>query len=447
MSSTPLIDQLRSEGAWDSRGKFHLDLLRRSHQIFQLQIQQPHLYLLKIIQAAVAAGTGQIQLDWTASQIRLTCPLRDIQCDALKGFFGEETSAPSGWLDHLTQGIMLATLAPGRGFQLKLWDGRQGCEISPDGISWLESSRPAGLQLEFRRAASEWWHFRARHQADRQLWQTLQQRLQFCPAPIVVNQRMLNAGDLDLFPWFKVRPEAQRDALEKMVCSNDTWLLHSLEFGQGFAFRSLCNHYRLHQPSCVALIKHSRNPDSQVAILHSPGDIVPVEAVDTERLRQIAGTDRDLILNFSDPSFGSQRTTYNVQLLRATSRFQLTDLRDETGFPVPLCPVSLSTLLALSIVPQSQSLFAGVQDGLLLDPLPLPNGPPGGLAIVHAPHWKTDLSLLQPVVDAELRAEQDSYAKALNKLLAEARGWLQDPELKRNLDLPDSVAPAWQAAP
>ncbi|CAN0447381.1 unnamed protein product, partial [Phaeothamnion confervicola] len=61
------LDQLHAEGKLDSHGQFTLDLAAQARKLGHDSGADPALCLLKMVQAAVASGAGEIHLTTTRS--------------------------------------------------------------------------------------------------------------------------------------------------------------------------------------------------------------------------------------------------------------------------------------------------------------------------------------------------------------------------------------------
>ena len=62
-----LLAELRQDGQLEAGiGYFTIDLIRRSQKPFSIQVHHPQLFLLKLIQMAVAAGAPSIHVTLNA---------------------------------------------------------------------------------------------------------------------------------------------------------------------------------------------------------------------------------------------------------------------------------------------------------------------------------------------------------------------------------------------
>lgn len=70
-----LLSQLRQEGRLDSQGTLCVDWERGLRQLWKCQFELPGLYLLKLIQAAVALGARSIATELGATRVRFEAVL------------------------------------------------------------------------------------------------------------------------------------------------------------------------------------------------------------------------------------------------------------------------------------------------------------------------------------------------------------------------------------
>ncbi|MBX3171095.1 MAG: hypothetical protein KF760_27050 [Candidatus Eremiobacteraeota bacterium] len=425
---------MKDEAVWDSTGRFQVDLLRRSQKIFKLQVNQPYLHLLKFLQAGVADGAEEISLQWDASSIGLKFQPRNFSCQSLHDLLHSGAIADRA-VQHLGNAVMLASVAAGRGYRIRLWDGEQFLLVTPEGMSLKPSQEPRAFHLEFERPLQRWWNWKARRAADLHLHQCLRQRFQFCPTPIFGNGQLLNQGILDVVAWFPQRKRAKRSLLEIAMHDYD-WLLHSLEFGPGLAFQPLIGRYQTVMPAEELLpYRFGQN----TAILECPSSVYSKELT-------LGARCDDPWLAFRMGDSDSANDPDRVYMLKDGAVHNLPKLATDSFRGYPHAPLSIRRLSALSILPGEGCVLAGVQDGMLLNPVPLP-GPPGGLVLTCAPGWQTDLGQLEPVLDDHLKHEQSQVVQHLRALLARVRGWLVDKDLMiPGKEIPKQARLEWQKA-
>lgn len=425
---------MKGEAVWDSAGRFQVDLLRRSQKIFKLQANQPYLHLLKFLQAGVADRADELKLYWDAGFLRLKFQPRNLLCPALHDLLHSGTSADRA-VQHLGDAIMLASVAAGRGFRMRLWDGQHCLSITPEGMTLKASAEPRAFELEFERPLQRWWNWKARREADSHLLQCLSQRFQFCPIPILGNGQLINQGLLDIVAWFPQRKRARRSLSEILMHDYD-WLLHSLELGPGLAFQCLRDRYQTMMPAEEWL---PYTFGQKTAVLECPGEVYSQVIPSEARFD-------DPWLAFREGDADSSDSEDRVYMLKHGAAYNLPALSTEKLRSYPQPPVSIRRLSALSIVPAGECWLAGVQDGMLLNPVSMV-GPPGTLVLTGASGWQTDLGQLQPVLDARLKLEQEQAVAHLREVLARVRLWLIDREFAiPGRDIPKQARLQWQSA-
>lgn len=226
------LGQLKSEGLKHSEGKWTITLDQAREKLAEHQLESPQDYLLKLIQAGVAARASQMELHSRARGVRFLMrdvafpsqELAKILMHLLSPVEGEHGRA----LRHLATAVNSALLTRATGLQLRTFDGEagetlvwnaRGLQRSP----WRPKNGRPQLALELKRTAAEslatFYHLLSqrdifamltgsRHGVD---WdrQLVMDRASWCPVPLRLNGRWL--------PRPKCGPSDGASTVEKSV--------------------------------------------------------------------------------------------------------------------------------------------------------------------------------------------------------------------------------------
>lgn len=169
------LHERASEGMVDSRGAFTLNLTRAFQQMGQRVARHPYDFLLRAVQAAVAAGAPTVEICQTSSGLRLAFEADLSPLSTLTTWLGADLEvAPSRAQKHLASALLMAP----PDWELRLQDAsltRRGEEIEQSdrcgfGVAWsLHHLASTGVSLKSH----------------------LEERLAFCPVPISLNGKRI----------------------------------------------------------------------------------------------------------------------------------------------------------------------------------------------------------------------------------------------------------------
>lgn len=168
------MDSLQQEGALESQGEFSLDLRGEALKMAQFQQQEPGLWLLKGVQAAVASGASEVCIRLSRKRFDL-CFEPGPQA-GLANLESEEL-----WCRHLRMSLTLALAAAPQAVSLS-----QGTHQLL-GPACPERPQASGIHLWMQRPKRSWWKL-----SDPDLAAVaccLARRCAFAPIPVKVDGR------------------------------------------------------------------------------------------------------------------------------------------------------------------------------------------------------------------------------------------------------------------
>lgn len=212
--------ELAGEGRLDSQGQFTLALAQAREKLAKFLLKSPQDYLLKLIQAGVAAGAQRLELKTGSNRVLFRMlgvhyPSRDLAniLDALL-----HTNSDSRALRHLAIATHSAVQIRPTGISLATWDGRSGEKHHWDAKG--RTSQPwrpgkgdqASVQVEIQRTGSEVLEQLTHLMGQRDLLSMLVgsrrgfdadamfvlKRASWCPIPLSLNGRWLPKPEVDV---------------------------------------------------------------------------------------------------------------------------------------------------------------------------------------------------------------------------------------------------------
>ncbi|MBI3926136.1 MAG: hypothetical protein HY319_11385 [Armatimonadetes bacterium] len=217
-----LLDDIRGEGRLESSGHFTVESRVALEKMARLQLHSPYEYVLKLIQAAVAARAGEIRIDTDRRGVSLLFDravwnlehLRDLSDLVLE----PQATGPQRHRTHLAIGLNAARALEPREIEVVSWNGTHGAHLVRRGTSETVERLVSGpatertrIQVRDRRAiplrpsGPAWagWsdHLATRSLGDygaemRSLWDSeysqIWRRALFAPIPVVLDGRAVN---------------------------------------------------------------------------------------------------------------------------------------------------------------------------------------------------------------------------------------------------------------
>lgn len=169
-----LMDSLQQEGALESQGEFSLDLRGEALKMAQFQQQEPGLWLLKGVQAAVASGASEVC-------IRLSRKRFDLAFQPGPQAGQATLESEERWCRHLRMALTLALAAAPQSLGLSQGEEQLLGPPCPDPLD------QAGVHLWIQRPKRSWWKFSDPDLAA--VASGLARRCAFCPIPVRVDGR------------------------------------------------------------------------------------------------------------------------------------------------------------------------------------------------------------------------------------------------------------------
>ncbi len=438
-----MLSQLHDEGDTESQGEFTLDEARAASQL-QAHGLSPGLYLLKLIQAAVALGCSLVKLSLGVQKVRFEAELtgpglsRADVCRAVRGPFQPNLEPPLrqlawAWQAVLSQAPAWARISCPEG----CFDSRQG---------WIQSQPSPGFVLRLHRRLSTAALFRPL--AEHRL---CSERCAYTPVPVLLHGRPINnpglfpkrlcSRQLIACPSFLKLNVYRRDhplVERNLLSTSQRGLLaplpsvrttRNLRVGErlttvspdafGYTLRQARSSVVDVGPDCVHLVEwralEGPQPDWELTRSEQPqqGFYPLARCTDHFGVHVIDSADEALMEPFlsqvPDNAVNFVFRSFRRRLPRVAGRLLLRLGLDEPGWLLP------------------------VIHGVALDPIPdVDLGCPGALALVADDRLATDLSQLQVVRDeafqtllVRLRAEFEQMKQSVPELLQSYPDWVR----------------------
>lgn len=420
-----ILKQLQAEGRLDSHGKFTLDLASRQDKLIILQRKEPWLFVFKLAQAAVRSGARRLSISSDEQQLTLEfVPEHPVEEDFLAALLGvDKLRAP--WLRHLALGVILGFASEGRRHQLLYDDGSTRSQLEARGG---RKSEPSGLgrlvRITIENYPRSWWKSWLRRPPGERLRQDLQRRLSLCPLELILNGSTLAPLVGEQIPGMQVRSGASHWLYE--------WLYPD---AQGFAWGA---------PGARA-----RRPDGprlwveRQPVLWQGHDSKPLESLAEKLEAQQAVLLAAQIQDKVDPE-GYWRTYWDLLVLPQSRAWMTHRPHPEVSQPQLRAAggaLGLQAAVQLPYVPQGMARIVPVSDGLCLDPIDFPQGPPGAVAYLQRDDWEVDLGQLQTLPNPAARSQA---LEAWGKQLKELESFIYLPKKCEEMGLPLASRDGWR---
>lgn len=364
------------EAQFDSTGSFSLDEGRSLDKLAQFQAERPGLWLVKLLQAAVASGARELQVRQFAHTTRVTFePRRNLDWPSWrKG----EASADAA-TRHLQLALQTGSTLAGARLELRMsnqvWQVPRGATRLPwNGYpdQQLEVVRRWDFQLSLTTALK-----RSRLLVDEAL--LLQELGRYAPVAIRLDGRLLNDPVINKPPGLRLgvfvppllarpKPAIPYTAVERLVISNES----------SSALLGLMDH-SARQPRSLELNGHSDRIFGTHLFLQQW--VGPGWLRDDNWRQRMRGR---------DPGF----RTFDSRIERNDGQFEIW-----SDYNRGLRAVLVQGYLSLDINRGRTGRMYLVKDGVLMKPKMLDPDLGGVLVIWSAPQVRTDLSQLQVVED------------------------------------------------
>jgi hypothetical protein len=426
MAGMEILKQLQAEGRLDSHGKFTLDLAARQEKLVLLQRKEPWLFVFKLAQAAVRSGARQLRI--TSDEQHLTLefvPEHSSDEDFLGALLGaDKLRAP--WLRHLALGVILAFASEGRRHQLLYDDGTTRSQLEAGGARKSEASGLGGLvRVSIENYPRSWWKSWLRRPPSERLRQDLQRRLSLCPLELILNGSPLAPLVGEQIPGMQVRSGAAHWLYE--------WLYPD---AQGFAWGA--PGARIRRPNGTRWLVEGQ------PVLWRGHDSKPLELLAQKLEQQQAVLLAAQIQDRVDPE-GYLRTYWDLLVLPQARAWMTRRPHPEIHQPELRgagCAMGLQAAVQLPYVPQGMARIVPVSDGLCLDSIDFPQGPPGAVAYLQRDDWEVDLGQLQTLPNPGARKQA---LEAWDKQLKELESFIYLPKKCEEMNLPLASRDGWRS--
>ena len=437
------LEALRKDGAQESTGRFTMDFAARARKMAAQQAQQPGLYVLKFIQAAVAAGAARVAIklsrDFTELRFSALEAVRSLNLEHLI------RGAHTGWQRHLSNCLEAALSTQPLELSLSKWDGEEW--------SWPQNSSPKAkmelgdLVVRLTPPRESW---RQRMFASRPIADTrrdLHVRCTFCPIPVVVDGRIING----LAP--EALPVLARTFPVDEYSKNYTWLIENfwLDSG-GFCFESPMSRQAAEVRVAGKKLQH------QTAVYFPPVSVL--REIEGESLPEVeqqspASVDFSAVVPVCYGS-GTRlllgETISSVQFIPKPGLVNPAITKSlylgmQFDFQSPRFPaLKLQKWVGLSSIPNLlDSYMLYVQDGLLLNPIKVAMPYPGTTAILNRPEAAVDLSFFEVIRDQQVQDDEAWLGPHARFLAERARYAIANPTEGERLNLHLPMRTQWRA--
>ena len=399
-----LVGELRREGKSAGAGHFTL----ASEKARQGLDRRPGLYLLKLVQFAVASGCRRLEIRLGRGCVEIRgigggCTRQELELALLGPFSFCGRRA----VQHLAWAFLLAH--PFQNFQMALEGGLY------DGTDWRDSEISFGFHLRLTRA-NDWADFARRFVQTSNEHSLLYDRCSYAPIPVFLDGRLVNCperlerqvpkGDLAgplVMTLTKVRRSeilVERNWLSRSGVLGplpSTRSVRRLRIGEQYfklPLKSLEYNQRGGHIQAVHLCEWLGTEEMQVHESdHPEPDFYPLARSEASLgVKQVLSVSNLAFRPYQSDIDSRPRSLPSLTLQRILTSFEDWD----RNYP----RVSLRLMLPLSLSGPSQLVC--VLDGVALEPhqLEMPN--PGWLVLACADDLQTDLSQFRLVDDAKL---------------------------------------------
>lgn len=145
-SLNDLMEDLSDDGVRDSSGVFTLDPKEAERKLATFALANPQDYILKLVQAAVAAGAGAVEVEARTGEVEVRWDGPGLAAHSLPGLMGHLLSAgcppETRHLRHLAAGLRGSVGVKPRSLRVESGSGGGGFRRSWDGDGWKDEPLP-----------------------------------------------------------------------------------------------------------------------------------------------------------------------------------------------------------------------------------------------------------------------------------------------------------------
>ena len=422
---------MRQEGKADALGqKFSVDLEAQARKLSLYQSERPALWLLKLVQAAVASGAPEVRIQLKKNTLEARfLPGEPRRCLEL------QAANQPAWVEHLRLALLAALSLQASALEL-CWGSqvlhRHG---EPDDYQGQE------MRLWVRRRRRSFWPFGDAELAN--IHRSLAVHCAHCPIPIRLDSRGLNLSNLESSPGIPTFPGGR--AMNE-TASTYTWLAECSWFSEGKGHFPLACPVR--RPSRIlCLTRESLEPSEFWFPCQSCRHVLETE----QRVHQhpLLGAVDDssrivLEVEYSTPSDGSGACFTGIRSLDSCD-FALPQFPAPfRGIGMKLPAMACRRWLGLAALGQGPARIFYVRDGVLLEPVFAPSAFGATTVVIADSAVATDLSQLKVVEDETVEADREWLALEEKRLFELARSAVTGSSEGERLNLPISIRTHWR---
>lgn len=205
METLGILEDLRQDGRVESTGRFTLDAAKAREKMKKYQLQDPHEYVLQVVECAVAAGASDLDLQVDADDCRIRSSGWSLGQDQLQNLFsslfGADRDAAGRSLRALAISLNSALALDPAEVRLDSWSGTEGWTLFVDpgterverlpASPWPAGRAGVGLLVRRRRSWRVLGRFLRGLVALQPEAQAVCDRCRWAPLPITVNGRSI----------------------------------------------------------------------------------------------------------------------------------------------------------------------------------------------------------------------------------------------------------------
>jgi hypothetical protein len=425
------LERMRLEGKADAPGqKFSVDLEAQARKIARYQSDRPGLWLLKLVQAAVASG---------APEVRIQLKKHTLEARFLPGEPGRPLELQGAnqpvWVEHLRLALLAALSLQATALELR-WGSqilhRQG---EPDDYQGQE------VRLWVRRRSRSFWPFRDAELAS--IHRSLAIHCAHCPIPIRLDARSLNLLQLESSPGILTFPGGR---VMNETAATYTWLAERSWFSEGKGhFPLACPALRPSRILC--LTRESLEPSGFWFSCQSCRHVLETDlSVHQHPLPGVAQDSSRIVLEVQ----------YSTPPNQKNARFTGIGCLDSSDFALPqfsapfpgiglnLPAMACRRWLGLAALGQGPARIFYLRDGVLLEPVGAPSAFGATTAVIADSAVVTDLGQCKVVEDETVEADRQWLALEEERLFQLARSSVMGSSEGERLSLPMSIRTHWR---
>jgi hypothetical protein len=466
-----------------------------------LQVRAPSLFILKLIQAAVRFKASAIAIDTNLQETSVRFSFAPTeQPTGLPQLLN--TKAEFGQLDApLVSGILLSLASEGREFSITFDDGHRRTQIRKFAQELeISESRSQLAGFHFRRVnfPANWWKFWAESPALARLKRDLASRAGFAPINIVLNEKELVIEALEILPDVQagVAPLSWQESANPDQVWITEWISPTTDSENCFGWRETvsrsCYEIALEDTGSGSLRTIETGATSSCVVAHSHWTLKQEPVVECLDSLPIWTSEVANWITAREPHLlktSIQSDTENVpkylmlglvggkqlQLGRAglaEARFRprgwsqashwtginlnsiLAQIQDgeESGaanssaIQVHCRPIAVKFASLQGSFPVGPARLYLIDDGVVLNPLTIAEGPPGAVALICCSGIKVISNQMTAATDnPNLKIPIQAALNLWTKQIAEVRTIVNDLSRCELLRIPLSSSDAWRA--